>query len=243
MNASKADILSEIQRTAADNGGKPLGWKRFTDETGVKSNDWQRYWARWGDALTEAGLAPNEMQARYEDGFLAACLAADTRRLGHFPTSRDLRVSHHGDPAHPDAQVFQRRWRRAEQIEVVEAYCRDRSDWADVLAIVSPLRHAASDPTTGPSRRLGPITLASVYLIKSGRYYKIGRTKAFARRMRELDTALAEGRKPIHIIPTDDPVGIEAYWHTRFKDRRRGDTEWFDLKAEDVAAFKRWRSM
>ena len=75
---TKEHILSEIRRTAATNGGKPLGVERFLKETGVKPSDWQaKYWIRWGEALREAGFQPNQLQA------------ARTRNdlLGNLPTS------------------------------------------------------------------------------------------------------------------------------------------------------------
>jgi len=50
-----------------------------------------------------------------------------------------------------------------------------------------------------------------VYLIKSGRFYKIGRSNSIGRREYDLGIQLPERAKTIHVIRTDDPTGIEAY--------------------------------
>ena len=74
--------------------------------------------------------------------------------------------------------------------------------------------------------------------MKSGRYYKIGRSSFVEKRNYEIGIKLPEELKIIHKIKTDDPFGIEAYWHKRFEDKRKGG-EWFDLSSSDVKAFRR----
>ena len=55
----KQHILAEIRRTTKENGGTPLGHKRFEQATGIGYHDWWgKHWGRWGDALKEAGFAP-----------------------------------------------------------------------------------------------------------------------------------------------------------------------------------------
>jgi hypothetical protein len=89
---------------------------------------------------------------------------------------------------------------------------------------------------------LPAIVMGFVYLMKSGRFYKIGRSNAVGRRERELAIQLPEKSNTIHSIRTDDPVGIEGYWHKRFETKRKNG-EWFQLDVQEFNAFKRRKFM
>lgn len=80
-----------------------------------------------------------------------------------------------------------------------------------------------------------------VYLVRGHRgEYKIGRTNLVDRRLSELGATYPVEQTLVHEIKTDDPVGVERYWHNRLAEKRmRG--EWFKLTVADVKAFKRWR--
>jgi hypothetical protein len=81
-------------------------------------------------------------------------------------------------------------------------------------------------------------------LMKVGREkrFKIGKANLVEQRARQVGVNLPEDLELIHAISTDDAYGIEAYWHKRFADNRRGG-EWFELTGDDVRVFKRRRFM
>jgi hypothetical protein len=58
-------------------------------------------------------------------------------------------------------------------------------------------------------------------------------------RHREVRLDLPAAAVLVHSIGTDDPAGIEAYWHKGFATKRIRETELFKLDAADVAALKR----
>jgi hypothetical protein len=244
VGVSKEQILAEIRRTAAENNGRPLGRGRFLAETGIREADWLgRYWARWGDAVQEAGFEPNTLQSRFDDNEALRLLAVETRRLGHLPTSAELRLRRRENASFPSDGVFERIGRRAVLAAKLLAFCRHQEDFADVATIVAPLVSGSS-----PENDLQSDEAADgdedgfVYLLKMGRHFKLGRTNSLGRRGYELAIQLPERAVQVHAIRTDDPAGIEHYWHERFAAKRRNG-EWFSLSAADVRAFRRRKFM
>jgi len=238
---NKQHILEEIRRTARENGGIPLGTQRFFGETGVKVSDWHgKYWARWGDAVREAGLNPNQKNKAYSDELLFGKLIGLCRELGRFPVSGDLRLKARNESEFPSHTVFDRFGPKKRLVSRVAEYCRERENFADVLAICEVV--SEEDNAQLDEDKSTPEEIGFVYLLKASKFYKIGRSNALGRRERELAIQLPEKANTVHVIRTDDPVGIEAYWHKRFESKRRNG-EWFELSAADVKAFRRRKFM
>jgi hypothetical protein len=241
MPVDKDEILDEIRRCAAENCGVPLGRERFTAQTGIKEADWRgRYWVTWNDAVIEAGLEPNAMKGqKFDSDDIARRLALLTRKLGKFPTDAHLRLERRSDDRLPNATtVRERLGTKSEQLARVRTFAAEHDDFADVYEILAA--QSDDEKPEEPDEPVAAQAIGTVYLIKSGRYHKIGRTNAIGRRSYEIGLQLPEKHVLVHSFETDDPAGIERYWHERFKDRRRNG-EWFLLSKADVAAFKRRR--
>lgn len=232
----REQILSDIRRLALANGGQAPGVRKFERETGVRESAWRGvFWARWGDAVKEAGLEPNTLQGAHDEAFLFRKLAEACRRFGRFPTAMELRMHQRADQQFPNVKSITRHFGSLKNApgRLAEWARTDGNDpeLAEMLDVLPPSRH------TSPSV---PSKEGMVYLIRSGGHYKIGRSDELERRVKEIRIALPESAVLVHSIRTDDPSGIEAYWHRRFADRR-ANGEWFRLTPSDVAAFKRRR--
>ena len=241
---SKNHILAEIRRTCSENGGKPLGKGRFSAATGITQNDVFRHWARWGDACQEAGFTPNRLQVPHTDDDVLARYAELARELGKLPVRNEVNLAARNRSGFPWYSSFARFGSRTELAARFKQWSLSRND-TEVANLCDA--YLARTRTSRFQEDANPTTLEPdgfVYLFQHGnrREFKIGLTNSVGRREYELSIQMPEKLRLVHTIRTDDPPGIEAYWHSRFREKRKGG-EWFDLTAADVTAFKRRRFM
>lgn len=240
--SGRDEILNEIRRTARANDGKPLGRRRFEQETGITPYTWGRYWSRFGDAQREAGFEPNSLNTPFARDAIVERYIAVIRELGRIPTAAELRIQRSRDPEFPTPNTFARLGSKSQRVGAVLDHCGDKPEYDDVVALCSavyrPTDAAGEEP---PDANDSETRSGFVYLIKGHRgEYKLGHTSVVDRRLSELATGSSVELEVVHEIKTDDPLGIEAYWHRRFSERRIKN-EWFKLSAADVRAFRRWR--
>lgn len=226
-------ILAEITRIAEANGGKPPGAQLFATETGIAESKWRGvYWARWGDALAEAGYSANEWQQKLDPDALLRRLADLVRANGGLPTASEFRLLRRADPTVPSYDTLSQHFGGKPGLDTaLRSYCMEHADYADLLAVLP-------EPLEPRNTRSVQSAEGWVYLLRSGQHYKIGRSDQLETRVKKISVALPEATSMVHAIRTDDPPGIEAYWHRRFADRR-ANGEWFKLASADVAAFCR----
>jgi hypothetical protein len=218
---NKQHILNEIIRTAADNDGKALGRERFEKVTGIKEGEWSgRYWARWSDAVTEAGFAPNQMIAPLDSEEIIAQYIGLARLLGRLPVKAEMRMHKRQHPAFPNEKVYDRFGSKQELVQRVATYCASNGGNDDVAAMCAPyVAIAATVSEAGDDEfETGYVYLALMRVGREKRY-KIGKANLVEQRARQVGVNLPEDLELVHAISTDDAYGIEAYWHKRFAEK------------------------
>jgi hypothetical protein len=236
MAISKESILAAYSEQVKANGGRPVGERVFSRKTDMSRYYWQGgYWRSWSAFQADAGYDPNRPTQKIPDETVLNFFAQLALEQQQIPSEADLVLKRKADSSFPSKIVFRRWGDRAALLAKVAEYCQEREQFTPVLELLK------SGTSAGLEHRLDSFRVTGfVYLLRSGKHYKLGRTNAVGRRLRELAIQLPEKPNTVHVIETDDPEGIEQYWHTRFAHRRKGG-EWFELTPEDVRAFKKRR--
>nr|AAK56320.1 hypothetical protein [bacterium] len=233
---TKSEILAEIRRVASANSGS-LSLKKFIELSGLPERQVRgRYWATWNEALAEAGIEAKAFSTPKSDEIaVIASISQLIEKLGSWPTETQLTVERYKNPSFPSIHVFRRLAKEVSLPAKVLAYCTD-SDNLSIAKGIAQIKVEAEAPQESKSH---DSIAGYVYMMRSAKRYKIGKSNSPSRRYREVRLDLPDATILVHTIPTDDPSGIEAYWHRRFADKRVRDTEFFNLTASDVTAFKR----
>jgi len=237
---SKDEILAEIRRCATENDGRPLGRDVFERETGIRETDWAgKYWIRWNDAVSEAGFTPNERQGQiHSNEDLLKMLADLSLELDHFPIRNELRMRKRSHSEFPNESVIVRRiGDRRNQLLAVREFSLNTEGYTEVaeMCAVELIKLPEEAQIDGVDSEFG-----YVYMIRMDKWHKIGKATNILKRTGELRITLPSKETLIHTIETDDPYGVENYWHRRFADRQTNG-EWFLLTSDDVRSFKKWR--
>lgn len=171
----KQEIIEEIKRTAQLNNGKALGQRRFEKETGIKMRDWCPFlWLRWSDAIKEAGLVPNQLNTAISKDVAIEKLIGFIKEIGHFPVYREFLIKARQDSTFPSDGVFAKFGGKKKLAASVVNYCCARGGLEDVIEICT--EHIGEDESTSTenTEAVNEAGDGFVYLMKSGRYYKIG---------------------------------------------------------------------
>jgi hypothetical protein len=236
-------IVRAIRQAADANGGVMPGQRRFERTSGITPSMWRgKYWARWADAVASAGLTAGQMNEAHSDEHLLSHLARLVIARGRYPTEPEIQLARTENSAFPSHKTFGRFGNKVQRIERLRAFCQGCPEFKDVLKLLpssEPKIGTASEDAAAVEK---PTLDGYVYMMKLGKHYKIGKTFAVPQRHRQIALELPEKPDVVHALQTDDPEGIEAYWHRRFA-QKRTNGEWFALDAQDVRAFRRRKFM
>jgi len=237
---TKDEILADIRQVARERRGQ-VGLNAFLKATGIpQSQILGKHWATWNEALTEAGIAIRIFgQPKTEETSVLEAVAQFIMHHQKWPTEDALTLARRRDSSFPSLHVIRRVRKSGSLAAAIIVHCANRPDLESAAKLAAMQPKSDSEDVSSIGRT--PVQ-GFVYLMRSGRRYKIGHTNSPTRRHREVRLDLPDPTSLVHSIETDDPNGIEIYWHRRFESKRVRDTEFFTLDASDVAAFKRRKS-
>jgi hypothetical protein len=240
----KAEVIATIKALAESNGGVPVGRTRLLQEGGITEGQYSKF-GTLGELQTEAGYTPNALNGAIDEEEILSQLVDLSSLLGEFPTIQKMRAAREKYPQRfPSHNTFTRLGStKAAKASAVVAWLSGKenptTEESLALKICRPLAIEFEKETAVPDAIFE--ACGYVYLFRDSTAHKIGSSIDPASRRLTLQTGNPRAIQLVHQIITDDPKGIEDYWHRRFAARRRlaaGGTEWFDLRKEDIAIFR-----
>jgi Meiotically Up-regulated Gene 113 (MUG113) protein len=244
MGISREEILAEIRKLVTTGNGIVPGERTFRLQTSIKESAWKgRYWARWTDAVREAGYDPNEMNQKIPDDEMLGKLGSFITNLGRFPIRDEINLQARNTPNFPVWQTVKKRYGGMPQTAAALLEYSNKTGNSALAEICH--RRIQQENSKTPVKRIPsgrPTSVGYVYLKYSPslRLYKIGKADHPDKRGAGISLLLPEDLLPKHQIKTDHPYLLEKYWHHRFKAKKQ-QGEWFDLNSQDVELFKKRR--
>lgn len=240
---TRENILNKIQTLTKNNGGKTPSEKNFYEYVEIGIYDLHKLgWVNYGELVHEAGLTPNKFdKTKYSHEQLCELFVGVIREKGRWPTRGQLDVKHHHDSHFPDSATFYKKLGLTKNLaKTILNFGEGKRKYDDVKEICDSIIKKFEDRYES-DEEVG-LTNGYVYLGKQHGDYKIGKARNANRRREDITLLGSEPFELIHEIKTDDMIGVEKYWHNRFKTKlKRG--EWFNLSPADIKAFKRWKKI
>lgn len=241
----KETLRLAIQATCTAEG-RPVGRRKFREVTGIPDSAWYgKLYATWGDALEDAGFCRNSKNTRVD----AAAIRDQYRRiidhLGMVPSNAQLRLTLRNFAGFHSHNTFHTAYpQKRTLIRAISAMPETSDEVKDICYNWLEKHNVAEDGEPNDERLPEGIGIQSglVYMLQSGNFFKIGRSDSIERRLKSISVAMPHAVELIHTIKTDDMVGIELYWHRRFKAHRLNG-EWFDLPKQEIDAFLKRKIM
>jgi hypothetical protein len=243
MNQLK--VIELLKRVAGN--GPPPGRLRFCRITGLSSWAWEQFGLTWNQVVDQAGFTPKQFgnTGTFDRDEVVRRFIGVVRELERWPVKRELHGKRRQDPTFPSSATIDRHLgcRKRQRLEAVLEYCMRTGGCDDVATMCrETIEHEDSRSMPAPVGAEAWEGAGGVYLLQCGGRYKIGKSDVPDQRITVLKRQLPKKARLVHLIRTDDPDGVERYWHERFK-AKLIKNEWFRLDRDDVTAFQRCQMM
>jgi hypothetical protein len=241
---TKEETLEKMKEWSRENNSKTPSEKVFFEYAEIGIHDLKKLgWSHYGALVQEAGLKPNKFdKTKYNKTGLCVLFVGTIREKNKWPTRGELDVKHFQDPNFPNYGTFVNQLGLTGDLaQSILDFIKDKKGFEDIEDICVPIiEKYKNDQITNNAGK----TVEQVYMYKyknQSQPIKVGRSNDVFTRGIQLAAGGHDKLELLHFIKTDDPIGVEQYWHNRFRQLGREEqaNEWFKLKPEDVKAFKR----